>query len=45
MQLAVNAAGIVTMVLTAKMIDWYRTMDRMPMPQPAGAQHGETIAR
>jgi len=30
MQLAVNAAGIVAMFLTAKMIDWYKAMDRMP---------------
>ncbi len=35
MQLAVNAAGIAVMLLTAKMIDWYKAMDRMPIPQPA----------
>jgi hypothetical protein len=35
MQLAVNAAGITTMFLTAKMIDWYKATDRMPIPQPA----------
>lgn len=29
-QLAVNAVGIITMVLIAKMIAWYRVMDRMP---------------
>ncbi len=43
MQLAVNAVGIVTMVVTAKMIDWYKRMDRMPMPQatvPPGAGDG-----
>jgi hypothetical protein len=34
-QLAVNAAGITTMCLTAKMIDWYKATDRMPIPQPA----------
>ena len=38
MQLAVNAAGIATMVLTAKMIDWYKAMDRMPLMQPAVAR-------
>jgi hypothetical protein len=35
MQFAVNAAGIVLMCLTAKLIDWYKTMDRIPMLQPA----------
>lgn len=34
-QLAVNAAGITTMCLTAKMIDWYKATDRMPIAQPA----------
>jgi hypothetical protein len=34
-QLAVNAAGITTMCLTAKMIDWYKATDRMPIVQPA----------
>src|SRR6266481_4418872 len=33
MQLAVNAAGIVAMFLTAGMIDWYKAMDRMPLLQ------------
>ena len=31
MQLALNAAGIVIMVLTARMIAWYKTVDRMPV--------------
>jgi hypothetical protein len=35
LQLAVNAAGIATMCLTAKMIDWYKATDRMPILQPA----------
>lgn len=35
MQLAVNAAGIAAMCLTAKLIDWYKTMDKIPMLQPA----------
>jgi hypothetical protein len=30
-ELAVNAAGIVMMVLIARMIAWYRDMDRMPV--------------
>ena len=37
-QLAVNAAGISAMLLTARMIDWYKKMDRMPALQPAVAQ-------
>ncbi|HEX3863778.1 MAG TPA: OpgC domain-containing protein [Stellaceae bacterium] len=37
-QLAVNAVGILTMFLTARMIDWYRMMDRTPILQPAVAQ-------
>jgi hypothetical protein len=39
-QLAVNAAGITTMCLTAKMIDWYKATDRMPIPRPAGPRSG-----
>ena len=35
LQLAVNVAGIAVMLLTAKMIDWYKAMDRMPIPQSA----------
>jgi hypothetical protein len=35
MQLLVKVAGISAMCLTAKMIDWYKAMDRMPMLQPA----------
>jgi hypothetical protein len=34
-QLAVNAAGIAAMVLTAKMFDWYRQIARSPSPRPA----------
>ncbi len=30
-QLAVNSAGILVMVLTAKAIDWYKALDRMPV--------------
>ena len=45
MQLAINAAGIGAMLLTAAMIDWYKAMDRMPMPQPAQQRRGEEVAR
>jgi hypothetical protein len=34
-QLAVNVAGVLALCLTAKMIDWYKSMGRSP--QPAGA--------
>jgi hypothetical protein len=40
MQLAVNAVGIAAMCLTAKMIDWYKAMDRMPVLRPAVPQGG-----
>jgi hypothetical protein len=44
-QLAVNAAGIGTMFLTAKMLDWLKGMDRAPMlPTPTrrpGERAGE----
>jgi len=36
-QLAVNLAGVVGMCLTARMIDWYKTMGRVPIPQTAAA--------
>ena len=41
MQLAVSAAGIAAMLLTARAIDWYKTMDQMPMRQPAVARRGD----
>lgn len=37
MQVAVNAVGIGAMLLTAKMLDWYKSMDRVPAPRPAVA--------
>jgi hypothetical protein len=40
MQLAVNAAGIGAMLLTAWMIDWYKAMDRMAARLPAAARGG-----
>jgi hypothetical protein len=45
-QLAVNAVGITTMCLTAKMIDWYKATDRMPIPQPAAPRsRGDGVQR
>jgi len=37
LQLVVNVAGIVVMCLTARMIDWYKTMGRTVRPRPAAA--------
>lgn len=37
LKLAVNAAGIAIMLLAAKALDWYKALDRMPVPQPAPA--------
>jgi len=37
MQLAVNIAGVAVMFLTAWMIAWYKTVDRMPVLRPAAA--------
>jgi hypothetical protein len=34
-QLAVNLAGITAMCLTARMIGWYKTMGREPVPRSA----------
>lgn len=41
-QLAVNAAGITAMCLTAKVIDWYRTMSRTPGPGPTATGRDST---
>jgi len=35
-QFAVNVAGVITLCLTAKMIDWYKTMGRAPLAAAAG---------
>jgi hypothetical protein len=35
MQIAVNGVGIGAMLLTAKMLDWYKTLDRVPAPAVA----------
>lgn len=39
-QLLVNLAGIVVMCLTARMLDWYKTMGRTQGPRFAAAQSG-----
>jgi len=43
-QLAVTVAGITAMCLTAKMIAWYRTLDRAPAPSPAIEERSERKA-
>lgn len=37
LKLAVNAAGIAIMLLSAKALDWYKALDRMPLLHPAVA--------
>jgi hypothetical protein len=46
-QLAVNLAGILAMCLTARMIDWYKTMGRDVGPPnvAAGASRGNRIGK
>lgn len=39
-QLLVNLAGILVMCLTARMLDWYKTMGRTQAPRFAAAQPG-----
>lgn len=39
-QLVVNAVGIAIMILTARMIDWYKVIDRAPASRPVIAQSG-----
>jgi hypothetical protein len=39
-QLLVNLAGILAMCLTARMLHWYKTMGRMPMPYSAVTRSG-----
>ncbi|HMD66669.1 MAG TPA: OpgC domain-containing protein [Stellaceae bacterium] len=39
-QLLVNLAGILAMCLTARVLDWYKTMGRMPMPNSAVTRSG-----
>jgi hypothetical protein len=39
-QLLVNLAGILAMCLTARMLDWYKTMGRMPMQHSTVSRSG-----
>jgi hypothetical protein len=39
-QLLVNLAGILAMCLTARMLDWYKTMGRTQLPRFAAPQPG-----
>jgi hypothetical protein len=39
-QLLVNLAGILAMCLTARMLDWYKTMGRTQVPRFAATQSG-----
>ena len=39
-QILVNLAGILVMCLTARMLDWYKTMGRTQAPRVAAAQSG-----
>jgi len=39
-QLAVNLAGVLALCLTAKMIDWYKSMGRAPQPTRAVRNRG-----
>jgi hypothetical protein len=42
MQLLVNAGGVAVMIFTARVIDWYRVMERAPAAAPRlMAQAGE----
>ncbi|MGD9617330.1 MAG: OpgC family protein [Alphaproteobacteria bacterium] len=40
LRLAVNALGIAIMLITAKVLDWYKALDRMPAQRPAAAPVG-----
>jgi hypothetical protein len=39
-QILVNLAGILVMCLTARMLDWYKTMGRTPVPGSTAPQFG-----
>ena len=43
-QIGVNVAGVVVLCLTAKMIDWYKTMGRMPRAAGAGGGRGSAMS-
>ena len=40
LRLAVNALGIAVMLVAAKMLDWYKALDRMPARRPRAASIG-----
>jgi hypothetical protein len=44
-QLAVNLVGILALCLTAKMIDWYKSMGRTPQPTGAAQNRGNEMSR
>jgi hypothetical protein len=41
LRLAINALGIAIMLAAAKMLDWYKALDRMPAPRPRTAPAGK----
>jgi hypothetical protein len=44
-QLAVNLAGVLALCLTAKMIDWYKSVGRTPQPTGAARNRGNGMSR
>ena len=44
-QLAVNLAGVLALYLTAKMIDWYKSMGRTPQPTGTAENRGNGMSR
>jgi hypothetical protein len=43
-QLAVNVAGVLALCLTAKIIDWYKSMGRTPQPAEAAPNRGNGMS-
>jgi hypothetical protein len=43
-QLAVNVAGVLALCLTAKMIDWYKSVGRKPQPAGAARNRGNGMS-
>lgn len=43
-QLAFNVAGVLTLCLTAKMIDWYKSVGRTPQSAGAARNHGTVMS-
>ena len=43
-QLAVNVAGVLALCLTAKIIDWYKSMGRTPQPAEAARNRGNGMS-